>query len=492
MRSIALSRTSRCTLLLITRERLVRADFSAGSAPVLVDLQQRARPETDDLALLVDTALRLGKKRAKRVYILSSDLWVQTIRMPADTIRGLADNELSRALCFEAEPLSGIPAIESQVAMVPLPSTSAQRDFWIVQASNFDVSQADDAVHHAGGRLQGLLHPSGIGWPPNAQHETAWRRVELWPGAVFCQRQAPGAATQTHVVNADPAQRGWQATVDAWLGDADPANPVQWLLPDAGVMPPPEATNVVDLDDETALRTWLTGWAGQLSAPAIATPLLRPAPRPMSKQRRQAITVGLAAAAAIGCFGHYTWNNSAIASLTEQSKLLNAQVTAFTATKKQATDLASKVEKARTQLDAVSHKVQDTQGALNAHRQRWQKLLKLLSDLRPRNLLVQKIDSSGEKLNISGLCIGPHPANELASDLGERVGRLGWQVQPAKQESDKRLTNGEPWKFDLVLTDLPMAKAVAAAEPRALPRPVGPQGPVNKVVSFQEEMMRDE
>jgi hypothetical protein len=80
----------------------------------------------------------------------------------------------------------------------------------------------------------------------------------------------------------------------------------------------------------------------------------------------------------------------------------------------------------------------------------------------------------------------------LASDLGERVGRLGWQVQPAKQESDKRLTNGEPWKFDLVLTDLPMAKAVAAAEPRALPRPVGPQGPVNKVVSFQEEMMRDE
>ncbi|HEY5313449.1 MAG TPA: hypothetical protein VIK18_13070, partial [Pirellulales bacterium] len=415
--------------------------------------------------------------------------WMQTIRMPADTIRGLADNELSRALCFEAEPLSGIPAIESQVAMLPLPATSGQRDFWIAQASNFQLSQADDAVHHAGGRLQGILHPAGVGLPPAAGAGNA-ARVEFWPGAIVCQRRATGAAVQTHVVNADPAQRGWQAAVDAWLGDAP--GPVQWLVPDAGVTPPPDAKDVLDLTDEASLVAWLAAWAAQLISAPAAAPLLRPAPRPMTKQRRQAITAGLTAVVAIGCFGHYTWNQRTIAGLSEQSKLLTAQVTAFTAIKKQATDLAAKVEKARTQLGAISGKVQDCQGALDAHRQRWQKLLRLLSDLRPKNLLIQEIDSSGEKLNISGLCIGPHPANELASDLGERVGKLGWQVQPARQESDKRLTNGEPWKFDLVLTNLPVDKSVAAAEPRVLPRPMGPQGPVNKVVSFQEEVMNDE
>jgi Tfp pilus assembly protein PilN len=477
------------TLILITRERLVRADFTAGRAPVLKDLQQRSRPETDDLALLVDAALRLSKKRARRVFVLSSDLWAQTLRIPADTLRGLAEQELARALCFEAEPLSGIAAIDSRVALVPLASTGGQRDFWIVQASNFQVAQADEVIHQAGGRLQGMLHPAGIGWPLEAEHGVVWRRVELWPGTIVCQRHAAPAALQTHVVNADPAQRGWQTAVDAWLGDA--AQPVQWLVPDAGIAPPPEATSVVDLNDETTLGTWLTAWARQLSAPSVAAPMLRPMPRPMSKQRRQMIAASLTAVAALGCFGHYIRNERAIADLSEQSKRLNAQVTAFAALKKQATDLSGKVDKARAQLDTIGHKVQDSQGALEAHRRRWQKLLKLLADLRPRNLLVQKIDSSGEKLNISGLCIGPHPANELASDLGVRVGKLGWQVQPARQESDKRLSNGEPWKFDLVLTDLPTAQAVAAA-PAPLPPRVVPQEPVNKVASFQEELMNDE
>ena len=76
------------TILLITRERLVRADFTAGRAPVLKELWQRSRPETDDPALLVDTALKLSRKRAKRVFVLSSDLWLQTLHMPADSTRG--------------------------------------------------------------------------------------------------------------------------------------------------------------------------------------------------------------------------------------------------------------------------------------------------------------------------------------------------------------------------------------------------------------------
>jgi hypothetical protein len=477
----ALTRNGAITLLLITRERLVRADFTSGSAPVLKDLQQRSRPESDDLEMLVDTAIRMGKKRLGKVFVLCSDLWIQTLHMQADMARGLEEQDLARALSFEAEPLSGISAIDSQAGVATIASTGQQGDFWLIQVPNSQVAQVDDVIHEAGGKLHGLLHPAGICTSLASSQDGAWQRVELWPGTIVCGRQEPGAPPQVKVINSEPSQRGWQSAVETWLGDA---GTTQWLVPETSVKPPVEGAEVFNLAHELSLHAWLTAWAEHLSRPTLSVPMIRPAPRPMSKARRQTITATLAAVAAIGCYGHYTWNERVTTDLVGQAKVLNDRIAAFTAKKKEATDLSAKVEKVRTQVAAISTKVEDCRNTLDAHRQRWQRLLEMLADLRPEHLVVQKIDSSGETLSISGLCLGPHPANELASELGSRVRELGWQVQPAKQESGKVLFSGDPWKFDLVLTDFSAKIATVAGAAPVPPR--GPQQPVNKVASFKE------
>src|SRR5271170_2318440 len=96
MRFLNSSKSRSCTLILITRERIVRADVKLGSAPQIKGLWQRLKPDTDDPATLVEAAIRLGKKRPGKVVVLSSDLWTQTLRMPVDATRGLSDQELSR------------------------------------------------------------------------------------------------------------------------------------------------------------------------------------------------------------------------------------------------------------------------------------------------------------------------------------------------------------------------------------------------------------
>ncbi len=181
------------TIVLITRERIVCADVKLGPAPQIKALWQRLKPDTDDPATLVETAIRLGKKKPGKVVVLSSDLWTQTLKMPVDATRGLSDQELSRALGFEAEPLSGITAFDSQVGFAAMPSDGQHREFWIVQTPTSQLQQIDDAVHQAGGQLLGLGHPAGIPHPLT-DHPTggSWQRVELWPNAIVCVRSAPG------------------------------------------------------------------------------------------------------------------------------------------------------------------------------------------------------------------------------------------------------------------------------------------------------------
>lgn len=483
-----LSKALTKTLILITRDRLVRADLKSGRSPEIKGLWQRQKPDTNDPATLVETAIRLGKKKPGKVVVLSSDLWIQTLRMPVDATRGLSDQELSRALAFEAEPLSGITAFDSQVSYVAMPSDGQHREFWIVQSPSSHLEQIDDAVSEAGGVFVGLGHPAGMSRPCIAPGSgERWQRVELWPGAIVCVRGASGNPPRAHVINADPALRTWQAAVEQWRVGEERAPRTEWLVPDVGVQVPAEPGDVFSLVPEESLRLWLADWAAVLFGPSPSVPLARPAPRPMSKQRRLAIAAGLALMAGALCYGHYTLAEERIAGLNAQILGIKNQVGKLDALKKQGADLAKKRDKSRDELQTLSKKVDDCTATLSAHRSRWQKLLLLLAENRPQHLMVKKIDGRDERINISGLCLGPHPANALASDLESRLRELGWRVQPARQEAGKALASGDPWKFELSLKDIaPTGDSAQAAEPRRRGAPREPAEPVDKVVSFPE------
>ena len=72
------------TLLLITHDRLVRADLRPGRAAAVADLHEERRPAADDLPSLVEAALRLSRTRPGNVWILSSELWTQVLSLPSD------------------------------------------------------------------------------------------------------------------------------------------------------------------------------------------------------------------------------------------------------------------------------------------------------------------------------------------------------------------------------------------------------------------------
>src|SRR5271154_6470118 len=107
------------TILLITRNELVRADFSRGPKIALLNLWQQPRPDLPDFASLAEAALIQGPKPGKRVWIFSTDLWTQTLELPANKATGVSASELANALNFEAEALSGHSAFESVVGYVP-------------------------------------------------------------------------------------------------------------------------------------------------------------------------------------------------------------------------------------------------------------------------------------------------------------------------------------------------------------------------------------
>jgi hypothetical protein len=209
----------------------------------------------------------------------------------------------------------------------------------------------------------------------------------------------------------------------------------------------------------------------------------------MSKERRLTIAGSLALAAGLLCYGHFTFTERQIAELNAHTKEIKDQVASLESLRKQSADLAAKRDKSRAELQALSDKVADCSATLAAHRLRWQKLLVLLAENRPQHLLVQKIDSSGERLNITGVCLSASPANELAADLESQLKELGWRVQPARQRASKALANGDPWKFELSFKDfLPQSNDTAPAAPQQPnpPRPGAPRAPENKLVSVRD------
>jgi hypothetical protein len=122
------------TLVLITRHELVRADFGPGTAPALLNIWTQPRSELPDLPSLVEAALLQAPNPTGRdLWVLSSDLWVQTMPLPPVRTTGMSEADLANALNFEAEALSGQSALESTVGCVTLGGDHAAKDFWLVQ-----------------------------------------------------------------------------------------------------------------------------------------------------------------------------------------------------------------------------------------------------------------------------------------------------------------------------------------------------------------------
>ncbi len=458
------------TILLLTRHRLIRADFQGRGQPRLAGLYEQPRPQADDPATLVDAALRLHGRRARRVWVLSSEFWTNVIAVPAKALTGLAGADLEQFLGYESEAFTGVSPVETSLAYVPLAGGGAERRFWLTQVPHVARAGIEDAVRMLGGRVLGLAHPAGL---PAAE---GTERVEFWDEAIVCVR---GAASPGGAMRNPPACAGDVVTIPrstsagrlaeriAAFRRESPAGVQRelWDGTEDGAARLLAGETPLRVGDGSTLRGWLESWAAVLADARPAVPLLRPAPQPLSPTARGAIAAGLAALTALGCYAHYQWQRGLLADLArEQARAQQPQQT-LDDLKKEATPL----EKHRLELEKVTLAIEQdlthVRAQVQLNRARVSRLLESLAAHHHEELVVQQIAGQGSEVRVSGLCLQVGRANELASRLQRDVAEFGWQVLPAEVTDEPARAPGGPWKFTIVLREPATAAMSASTAP---------------------------
>lgn len=459
------------TLLLVTAERVVRADFRQGR---LKGLWSEGRPAVDDLPVLVEAALRLGgRRRARRVWVLTTEVWSQSLAVLKESTRGLSPKELNRVLGFEAEPLSGYGPFEATTSHTALQADGYHRHYWVAQLSNWQLSQVEETLSHAGCQLAGIVHPGGLPAPLLQQETTDkrkqtenWQRVEIWPDHLILLHGERGrVATQ---LLPGGSRAGWQAEAEAWFVSQGEAASRSCLLAHARDLErlqlPENSGELLDLGSDATLRAWLIAWEAALTRGTENIPVIRSAPKPVSAQSQVLMSFALAAVVAAGCFALHQKTQAEVAALQAETNRIKDQRERFEGFEEEIKKKSDELKKLTTGQTEIEQNLERYEAAIFAQRARIAKLLGALAAARPDHLMIEKIEHAGGRLAIVGTSLGPESANELAVLLQREVGSLGWRVGLPRQSSGQLGNAGEPWRFRLELSDI-------AAAPQRRPAP---------------------
>jgi len=448
-----MSKSAAVTILLITREGLARADLSRSPRVSLQGVWKQPRPDLPDLASLVEAGLHLGPRPARKVWVLTTDLWTQTLELPLHKSADVSSAELARGLNFEAEALSGLSAFEAVAGQVPLGTHEGLRTHWLVQARSADVDLIDDAVRGAGSKLMGVGHPGGLprALLPLVDPSRPWQRIELWPDAVVALRGHARGPVDVQVFNSDPHMGRWRADVADWERKSEAAADKE-LLVAAGIDVPAkvDGQQLLRLESKEDLAGWLIAWGEHLTLKRPGVPLVAPTPVPPSAGARRGIA-GLAALVALAlCAAAQLLLNWDTRAANDERARLQEPATRLATVEKQLKDLEGRA----ASLQEEAGKFQHCADKLTAQRNRLARLLRSLARHHAEDLLVQRIDNENGEPRIKGVCLQPELADEFAAWLTRELRPSknqpdGFEVQPPKKVAGNLVANGGPWHFEI-------------------------------------------
>ncbi|MBL8797619.1 MAG: hypothetical protein JNM56_27210 [Planctomycetia bacterium] len=453
------------TILYIGPHQIARADFTSGGSPKLLGLWQTTRPEGNDLTALAETALILGPKVGRNVWVLCSDFWTQTVKMAARAVATMSEADLTQALGFEVEPLSGVNAFESVLAQTLVGTEADGKNFWITQALLVERDALEELIRKAGGKFAGMAHPGGLPRPFEVGGDGTWQRVELWPDAILCLHGQTGKGTELHLIKADARQQRWHSEEEAWrekYGVADRRELLQ-LTGEILTFDRDGQPRVQD-DPQQTLGVLLTGWAGFLGRKPTGVPLIRPTVKPLSSTARLGIAAALMLAVMGLAFGQHTLAQAQLKSIQAETAQLRQPETLLPALDKQVAD------RNKTKADLTEKLVarKRTTEALAIQRLRLAKLLAAVSKLQPDDLIIQRIEGETGSPVLHGICLEPKQANQLTIQL-ERALSPEWRVEPAVLKAMQLVPEGGPYTFQVnvhLVSNEPPPK-VAAVPPES-------------------------
>jgi Tfp pilus assembly protein PilN len=282
----------------------------------------------------------------------------------------------------------------------------------------------------------------------------AWQRVELWPGAIVCLAAGGDGGLRVHVVNSDPRPDRWRRDADSWNDRPAAGKHREWLHATAAVEPDElPAEGRVCLAESSCAERFLRAWALELSAGAERVPLIRPAKRPMSAAKRRALAAVAAAVCLVACAGHYLVVETIRRARVAETARLRQPAEQLAQLKKEGDGLRGKRDKLRAECDRLGADLNNCQQVMRFQRLRVARLLAVLARQDPDQIVLEKIEGSGDHIVLHGVSLRPEAVNALAKTLSSELGPLGWQVQVPNEQAREMLVNGGPWQFDLHIQD---------------------------------------
>jgi hypothetical protein len=431
------------TLLLITPTRLIRADFHGRREPALRHIWEARAPAGETVPLLAEAAFLLGPPRKCDVFVLSTSVSCQILSVPASKVNGLEGEELSNALSFEAEAMSGINPFDSALAAQPAGANGQDRTFWVSQMSLADLGQIQSSLDERKANLRGMAHPAGLPRPLGTAL-AGWQRVELWNDLVMAIDGSHATNPRMNVLNGSPGRGLWQNQVDQWFGPEPRDRAV--MIADSSMIQFASGPTV-SLDEEPILKAWLQQWAVEALQDKVRIPLVRPAPKPMPDAQRWALAAGLTLGACGICLGHYFF-------IQHQERVL---ARALEAAKRPAQDLAvakGNADRLQTELEAVNREMRDIhdlrqfwKDTLDKEHRRHATLLGTLALATPVDLAITTIDEAGGELRLSGLSMTPEVAG-FATNMATALEPFGWRIEPPRRRALNIAADGGPWLLD--------------------------------------------
>jgi|APTNR8051073442_1049403.scaffolds.fasta_scaffold02940_3 hypothetical protein len=422
------------TILLVTPHLIARGDFDSRGR---LQATAHAAPPSSvtDLASLTLAALGLVKAKPRRVFVLTTSAVTAVVETTPGRLQGLSENELSSALAFEAEALTGLPAMSSQTAARRMAAESGTESWWVTQIGNRMRGEIEAEVVRRGARMEGIAHPGGLA----TQMSLAPERFELWHDLLFIHR----ASAAFDILPVDET-----APLASVLARFPATASARMVL---ATRPPSHITDleVLSLHEENTLHPWFTAWHQALSEGTPALPVLLPPAQPMSAVSRVWLSVATAAIALTLCAGHWWMTERQLQHAQEEVKTL----TTLSKQREELMETSAEVGKLRTELEA-SRRLQAQ--ALRG----FGSLLSAVAELRPEGLLVRSLKEpssssagaryTGMEAMVSGLCTQQELAAAFSRSLGTRLTPLGWSVRPARTTA--RLAGGTPtWDFEIPL-----------------------------------------
>lgn len=378
----------------------------------------------------------------RRCWILCESLWTQTLSLPLEAIRRLRPAELERAIAYELEPESGLPAAETLIGVRHVTSSPAQATFQVVCCDRTRYAAWMQRLRGLGSQLAGVASPCAL--VPELESDCAG--LEVWPQVTVFRK---GDVLQ--VVPARVGQRYWVQVITEHVtrfaldqlevrGSLD----IKDLDASLGAVLDPRGDLLLREDPEA----WSKRALDALGSNARGIPRITPAARRVPSVRPSLIGCILALVVTAVAAFDYRELSTRVETLEQEVESVETERALVAQRSDKRTSMAQEVDSLQEELLSSQMRLTTLSQLLEEERRAVHALLEKLATEKPSGLHVRSIvERIRGAVEVEGVAVSSTVVGRFAADLAPLLARIGWKVAPAHAEERRAAGGARYYEF---------------------------------------------